>query len=146
MSVLYQNRVQSCYDAPASLSYLCIMKTMNLKNQNIFLSVMAEKCPHCGQGHVFKKSTGLFKMPEMHEACPACHYKFEREPGYFLGAMYISYGIAVLAGIITFLLLRFLAPQLPTIYIPVTMIAVIAAIAKKNFRLSRVIYMHLFPW
>lgn len=82
----------------------------------------------------------------MHEACTVCHYKFEREPGYFLGAMYISYGIAVLSGIITFLLLHFLAPGLPTIYIPVTMIAVIIAIAKKNFRLSRVIYMHMFPW
>ncbi len=32
----------------------------------------------------------------MHEFCPACGLKFEREEGYFLGAMYISYGIALL--------------------------------------------------
>ena len=31
----------------------------------------------------------------MHERCPVCALKFEREQGYFLGAMYISYGLAL---------------------------------------------------
>ena len=31
----------------------------------------------------------------MYERCPVCDLKFEREPGYFLGAMYISYGLAL---------------------------------------------------
>ena len=30
----------------------------------------------------------------MNERCPHCGLKFEREQGYFLGAMYFSYGIA----------------------------------------------------
>ena len=33
----------------------------------------------------------------MHERCPVCGLKFQREAGYFLGAMYISYGLALLA-------------------------------------------------
>jgi len=35
----------------------------------------------------------------MHERCVACGLKFEREPGYFLGAMYISYivGLGIVA-------------------------------------------------
>jgi len=32
----------------------------------------------------------------MQERCAICDLKFEREPGYFLGAMYISYGLGVL--------------------------------------------------
>jgi len=32
----------------------------------------------------------------MHERCVVCGLKFEREPGYFLGAMYISYAIGVI--------------------------------------------------
>jgi hypothetical protein len=32
----------------------------------------------------------------MHECCPNCGLKFEREQGYFLGAMYISYGLALI--------------------------------------------------
>ena len=31
----------------------------------------------------------------MHERCPVCDLKFAREAGYFMGAMYISYGIAL---------------------------------------------------
>jgi len=31
----------------------------------------------------------------MHDCCPNCALRFSREPGYFLGAMYISYSIAL---------------------------------------------------
>jgi len=31
----------------------------------------------------------------MHDHCPACDLEFEREEGYFLGAMYISYALAL---------------------------------------------------
>jgi len=31
----------------------------------------------------------------MNDRCPACGLRFNREPGYFLGAMYISYGMAL---------------------------------------------------
>lgn len=38
----------------------------------------------------------------MNEHCGVCGLRFEREPGYFLGAMYISYAMAVplLAGLL----------------------------------------------
>jgi len=32
----------------------------------------------------------------MHERCPVCDLQFQRESGYFLGAMYISYGLALI--------------------------------------------------
>ena len=31
----------------------------------------------------------------MHLRCPVCELLFDREPGYFLGAMYISYGVGL---------------------------------------------------
>jgi hypothetical protein len=31
----------------------------------------------------------------MNDRCPSCGLLFNREPGYFLGAMYISYGLAL---------------------------------------------------
>lgn len=37
---------------------------------------------------------GAFRM---HELCPGCGLRFEREAGYFLGAMYFSYGLGVVA-------------------------------------------------
>ncbi len=34
-------------------------------------------------------------LTSMNQQCPVCGLNFEREPGYFLGAMYISYAMAV---------------------------------------------------
>jgi hypothetical protein len=31
----------------------------------------------------------------MHKTCPVCGLKFNREPGYFIGAMYVSYGLSI---------------------------------------------------
>jgi uncharacterized protein (DUF983 family) len=41
-------------------------------------------CPVCGEGQVF---SGWFKM---YENCPVCGFHFEREEGYFTGAMAIN--------------------------------------------------------
>ena len=70
--------------------------------RKLIAEILKEKCPHCGEGDAFIKKKGLLKVPEMHEKCPKCNYHFEREPGYFIGAMYISYGLAVFLGIVTF--------------------------------------------
>lgn len=128
------------------INYLCIMVKENLRSVSLIKDILQEKCPHCHNGHVFKKNVGVFKMPEMNETCSECGYKFEREPGYFLGAMYISYGIAVFMGLLTFLLCYLLFPEMPTVFFPIAIVLVITAIARKNFKLSRVIYIHLFPW
>jgi hypothetical protein len=85
-------------------------------------------------------------MPEMHHKCSNCGYVFDREPGYFLGAMYISYGISVFLGLITFLVCYFFFPDLPTIWVPIIILAVILLFAIKSWKLSRIIYMHIFPW
>ena len=51
-------------------------------------------------GRIFQGSIWL-GFPKMHEDCPTCGLHFEREPGYFLGAMYISYilGVAIIIAI-----------------------------------------------
>src|SRR5437879_13561160 len=57
-------------------------------------SILAQRCPRCRLGTIFRYS--IFRgFPKMHERCPVCHLKFAQEAGYFLGAMYISYGIAL---------------------------------------------------
>lgn len=56
--------------------------------------ILRQRCPRCRSGGIFRYS--IFRgFPKMHECCPVCHLKFEREPGYFLGAMYVSYGLGL---------------------------------------------------
>jgi uncharacterized protein (DUF983 family) len=56
-------------------------------------AILGGLCPRCRMAPVFHGS--MLWLTPMHERCAACHLKFEREPGYFLGAMYISYAMAV---------------------------------------------------
>src|SRR2546430_798930 len=52
-------------------------------------------CPRCHQGKIFR--TSIFRgFPSMYERCVVCDLKFEREEGYFLEAMYVIYGIAMI--------------------------------------------------
>jgi uncharacterized protein (DUF983 family) len=60
-----------------------------------FNDILHQRCPRCRVGKIFPHSIFL-GFPKMHEDCSVCHLRFEREPGYFLGAMYISYGLGVL--------------------------------------------------
>jgi uncharacterized protein (DUF983 family) len=64
------------------------------------------RCPRCGEAPLF---TGLVRM---RPRCPVCGLQFERETGYFIGAIYINYGLTVgLAVAGYFLLEAWLAPS-----------------------------------
>lgn len=53
---------------------------------------LTKRCPVCGSGNLF---TGWFRM---RERCPRCHYRFEREEGFFLGAYVVN--LAVTEGLL----------------------------------------------
>ena len=61
------------------------------------------RCPACNQGRLFD---GLFRM--RHE-CSRCRLKFEREQGFFVGAIYVNYAVTVLIALTGFLLLDYYA-------------------------------------
>ncbi len=66
--------------------------------------IFGQRCPRCRTGTIFRGS--IFRgFPKMNERCPACGLKFEREPGYFLGAMYVGYGLCIVIVAVTAALL-----------------------------------------
>ncbi|MBL4703575.1 MAG: DUF983 domain-containing protein [Flavobacteriales bacterium] len=121
------------------------MKKMKRKLKAI-ADILKEKCPQCGEGDAFIKKRGLLKFPEMHEDCPKCDYHFEREPGYFIGAMYISYGLAIFVGLATFVICHNLFPSLSIEWKIFLVVFSIIIFSKKNFKWSRLIYIRIFPW
>ncbi|MGI8551818.1 MAG: DUF983 domain-containing protein [Dehalococcoidia bacterium] len=52
------------------------------------------RCPNCGSRSLF---AGLLKM---RERCPVCGLLFEREEGFFLGAMVFNYVLTALLAVI----------------------------------------------
>lgn len=97
-------------------------------------------CPKCQQGDVFQKRS-FFAVPKMNTRCSSCDYAFEREPGYFLGAMYVSYGLTVFELIVVYLLLF---QWLELGYLLITMLVVLLIMMFWNFKLSRQIWIQLF--
>ena len=58
--------------------------------------IFHQLCPRCRRGRIFRRS--IFHIfPRMHERCLECGLRFEREGGYFLGAMYFSYALGTAA-------------------------------------------------
>ncbi len=52
--------------------------------------ILGKRCPRCREGMIFR-STWI-----MNDDCPTCGLDFDRgEPGYFTGAMYVSYAIVI---------------------------------------------------
>jgi uncharacterized protein (DUF983 family) len=55
-------------------------------------SMLNFKCPKCQEGDLFETGTFSFQKPfDMPENCPVCHQKYYPEPGFYYGAMFISY-------------------------------------------------------
>ena len=78
------------------------------------------RCPACGTGPLFR---GWFRM---HDACRACGRSFRREPGFYLGSIYINYGITV---IVTGALYALLAWGLGTSHEAALAICLVVAVA-----------------
>jgi Protein of unknown function (DUF983) len=57
-------------------------------------SIFNLKCPRCHVGETFSTGSWSFKKSfEMYERCPKCNLNYFPEPGFYYGAMFISYGV-----------------------------------------------------
>src|SRR5208283_4896069 len=83
------------------------------ENVSTWAGILHQLCPRCRAGRIF--STSIFRIfPRMHERCPVCGLKFEREQGYFVGAMYFSYAIGIAAiSLLAFIVWALLSWDLP---------------------------------
>lgn len=70
--------------------------------------IRRQLCPRCREGRIFRGP--VYRAPlAMLDNCPVCGLKFEREQGYFLGAMYVSYGLSIPPVLVLILLIRMLS-------------------------------------
>lgn len=118
--------------------------------KNIMIStikhIAKNECPNCNKGKVFKEGSFFlsFGFLKMNEYCSHCHFKFEKEPGYFFGAMFVNYALTVGEGIITYLIAhQFFDETFDLRMIPI-IAAVIMLLCFVNIRWSRMIWIYMF--
>ena len=116
-----------------------------MPNSSKLTAMVNARCPHCHDGRLFKfKWWNVFNFAQMHENCPSCGVRYEVEPGFFFGAMYLSYafsvGIMLVGGILVFNFLN--DPPAMGYVVPITTVSLL--LVPFNFRTARVLFIHWF--
>ena len=121
------------------------MATSGAPIESSTLALLALRCPRCHRGKLFSRpATSLTGFTEMPAECPVCGQTFEPEPGFYFGAMYISFGFAVGIFAVCGVLLYYLAGD-PSVWVYVVAVAVVTlATTPLTFRYSRAVMLYLF--
>ncbi len=109
---------------------------------NKIYSIVGMKCPRCHEGKLWRSPLYKLKFYDMYENCPVCGLKYEQEPGFWYGAMYMGYtfssGALLIVMLITLLVFKW---DIPHILIAIGVTAVIGFIF--NTRLSRSAWLNI---
>ena len=116
-----------------------------LKKGSKLNSILTGSCPKCQNESMYldKNMLHLTKILKMNENCSHCGLKYQIEPSFFYGAMYVSYGLNVAIGIAAFIV----SYVLLNASLKVTFISIIASLILSFplvLRLSRNIYINMF--
>lgn len=108
-------------------------------------SILNNKCPRCHEGDFFINNNpyDLKDLTKMHLHCPKCGEMYERETGFYYGAMYVSYGLNIALGVGLFILTVLLLDLSTTTFLFIFLGAVLL-LFPWIFRKSRLIWINLF--
>lgn len=125
-----------------SLRYICFQ----MKKGTKLYSILKFKCPHCHEGHFFVSNNPyhLAKSGKLQKECEVCHRNFMKEPGFYYGAMYVSYAMGVALFVSIFVAIYVLYPSASTdVYIGAIVGGLILT-APLLYALSKIIWANMF--
>lgn len=111
---------------------------------NISNAVLQGKCPRCKQGDIFKfPFSRLSKFSVMNTNCSHCNAPFIPEPGFYFGALFVSYAfnVAIMVAI-SVVLYFFLSP--PDWVYGLALVVVSVLFIPFSFRYSRILFLYWF--
>jgi uncharacterized protein (DUF983 family) len=95
-----------------------------------------KRCPRCGSGHLFR---GWFTIVDR---CPRCHLHFEREPGYWVGALAINIGVTSAVFVLAFALaLALTIPDIPVLPILAVLVPLMIVVPIVYYPFSKTVWM-----
>jgi uncharacterized protein (DUF983 family) len=114
-----------------------------MKHNRIY-SVLFNKCPRCGEGDFFiTKSAYSLKFDKMNKACPHCGENLVPEPGFYQGALYMSYAFYVVFMLIYFFIfVNFFGEYLD--YFLYSIIPVLILLTPLFYRMARRAWLAIF--
>lgn len=119
---------------------------MAYKDTKIY-SIFGNKCPKCHEGKFFNHNNpyNLGNFYKMDDHCSVCGEKFTREPGFFFGAMFVSYALNVAWFVAGWVATLVLLPEEENLLLIASIIVGFGLImAPLTYRLSRLIWINFF--
>lgn len=116
-----------------------------LKKGSKVNSILTGSCPKCQNENMYldRNPYHLGNVLKMHENCSHCGLKYQIEPSFFYGAMYVSYAVNVALGIAVFIIAKlFCHLSIKTSFIAI--ISALVVLYPLVLRVSRNIYINLF--
>lgn len=116
-----------------------------LKKGSKLNSILTGSCPRCQNESMYVHANPykLNSILKMHDTCSHCGLRYQMEPSFFYGAMYVSYALNVAVGIATFIVCYVLfGLGLKTTFI--TIVLVLLFIYPPVLRWSRNLYINMF--
>jgi hypothetical protein len=109
-------------------------------------AILKFKCPHCHEGEFFvdRNPYNLSRAGDVLEECSVCHRRFSPEPGFYYGAMYVSYGLAVAVFVTAYVATVVLYPAASTGLTVGIVLGSMLFLTPCLYALSKTIYASLF--
>ena len=117
---------------------------MIIKGMKLY-SILYGACPKCHQESMYveKNSYKLTDTLKMHERCSHCHTKYQMEPSFFYGSMYVSYGVGIAFSVAAFVI-SYLMFESSLVTAFIAIVATLVGLMPVIMRLSRNIWINLF--
>jgi len=116
-----------------------------LKKGSVINSILTGSCPKCQEESMYveKNPYKLSTLYKRNETCSHCKTRYQIEPSFFYGAMYVGYGLTVAIGAAIFVILNVIFG----IAVLTTFISIIIGIlllTPVTSRTARNIYINMF--
>lgn len=116
-----------------------------LKKGSKLNSILTGSCPKCQNESMYsdKNPLHLTKVLKMNDHCSHCGLKYQIEPSFFYGAMYVSYGLNVAVGIAAFIIsFVFFKTSIEESFVSIVITLIV--LFPFVLRLSRNLYINMF--
>lgn len=108
-------------------------------------SIFKRKCPRCQEGEFFVSTPyDLSKIGDIKESCSECGLKYEKEPGFYYGAMYVSYALGVATFVTCWVSMNLFFTGISAGWQIGIVIAVLLISGPYLFSLSKIIWANMF--
>ena len=108
-------------------------------------SIFKLRCPKCLKGQFFESRVyDLRKLGNVRNECPKCKVNYIPEPGFYFGAMYVSYALVVVVFVAIWACANLFFSYVYVLTQITILTVLIILLSPLIFALSKIIYANIF--